>query len=263
MSTNVLEKYCGPVRSVESKSKTFTIKGDNNYNITHTIKIKNDKYRMDIYYSGRKIVYIKVTTEKNLKGHYADMSSGENSTSDAVVYWTDDDKEFVKSGINGFIISANHKEPEVLEKNLIKKILTFFTNRKSLKKIDLSFLNEEESPNKSWLEKHGIYDDVASITLFWEHLREMCLGNEINKDQLMSIMETGELYRDDYEKAKFEQYVSAMQEQLENDAREMQELDKAEREMKGKLQVINEERIKLVAKAAERDAKFIRGGDYK
>lgn len=205
MNDNILKKYSAPIKSIESSSDTHEIIG-NNYRskITHTSIIENENYTIKAKYTDGSISSMDVTTPQITL--YLD-DKGDNR-----FYYIPSDSNLEKKGIGLFAVSSKDNDSMDIEKfcSIPQQALRFFRNiRTTAVTINTDFLSD--SPNKTWLQKHDLYNEFVDAQNLLDSLSELCLGNQITEKQLVNLMETGELFRSEKEKIAYAQKVAELQ----------------------------------------------------
>lgn len=237
MSYNILKKYSAPVKSIESSSDTHKIIGNNySYNITHTSMIENENYKMKVGYTDGCISYMNVTAPE-VTLHLNDR--GDNK----FLYHVQSDSDFEKKGIGIFDVSNKNNISMNIEKfcSRQQQTLRFFKGiRTTAVIINNDFLFD--SPNKTWLQEHGLYDEFVDAQNLLDTLSELCIGNQITEKQLVSLMETGELFRSEEEKLAYAQKVTELQKSVDEFDKKINESVALEDKLKLRIEYIERQR---------------------
>lgn len=253
MNYDILKKYSAPVKSIESSSDAHEIIGNNyTYNITHTSMIENENYKMKVGYTDGCISYMDVTAPE-VTLHLNDR--GVNR----FLYHVPSDSDFEKKGIGIFNVSSKNNMSMNIEKfcSRQQQALRFFKGiRTTAVIINNDFLFD--SPNKTWLQEHGLYDNFVDAQNLLDTLSELCIGNQITENQLVSLMETGELFRSQEERIAYTQKLAELQKKADDFDKKINESISLENELNSTIACIKKQResVQLDKKALYDD--FIR-----
>lgn len=253
MNNNILKQYSAPIQSIESSSDVGRISTTTgSYDISHTTKIENEKYRMVVNYSDGKVAVIKITTPEAYFSLYDGVDEKQ------FCYRVSSGSELDKKGIGLFVVSDYNTEPMDINKfcSLKQRFSRFVRNiRTTSVKLNRDSLFDDSTI--IWLEKHGLYEDFLNVQALLDSLSELLLGNQVTEKQLVNLMETGELFRSEKERQAYADKVVELQKEVNLLDKKLEASSELENSLKYQLDTAREEKKSIESDKKSLYANFI------
>ena len=254
MNNNILKKYSAPVTSIDSSSAGGWFSSSHgSCDYSHTTIIKNENYKMEVYYSDGKIVYIDFRSTEMY------FTAFDGADKKQFCYIVPSDSNLEKMGIDLFVVSDYVTEPMDIEKfcSLRQRISRFFHGIIS-EAVRINKDSLSDSSTIIWLKEHDLYEKFIDSQALLDSLSELLLGNQVTEKQLVNLMETGELFRSEEERLDYVQRVSELQKNLSEVDKRSEDSIKLENSLKEQLERSIQEKTALVSKKNSLYNEFIK-----